>query len=482
VAEVNHDVMTLAVSAGSADKYTLLLLVAGVGAAGGLLLRRDARLIACLWLASVCFIPIWIGVTYSVYVPAVTLFAFVSLVALVPVFPRHVGPADYGAAFLLVACFLPVLTGGATRATVLDLLLQAPFAFALGRLLPLKVSLDWLYRCMSYFFGVVSLLALIEFLTHSDPFLRLSQPNALFHTWGTLQARGGIVRAEGAFGHSIALGSSVAMIIPLTLTSSLRSRTKAALVGLMLGCTVVSFSRTAMLAGLLGVVLSVVFLRKGLSVRVRVTVIAVCGAVAIALVPLVSSVFATAGSEATGSAAYRGRLTSLIPDMAVLGTSPAAHRTPAGDLYMGNFRSIDSALILFGLTYGWLPLLLAAMLLAGAIVVVLARHGSAPTIAIVAQLPALATVALITQYGVFVWFIAGLALYAQAETIHTTGPPPDAADYPQRNPGDALILATAAYDGFSSLESQPIGQSRACPIRDLGRLKSSARRRDRGAS
>jgi len=391
---------------------------------------------------TVCFIPIWIGVTYSVYIPAVIIIAAVSLVALVPVFPRHIGPADYGTAFMLVACFLPIVTGGATKSTVLDLLAQAPLALALGRLLPLKVSLDWLYRCMSYLFGVVSVLAIIEFLTHSDPFLRLSQPNALFQTWGTLQQRGGIVRAEGAFGHSIALGSSVAMIIPLTLASSLRFSIKASLVGLMIGCTVVSFSRTAMLCGLLGVGLSVLFLRKGLSARVRVSVVAVCGALAIALVPLVSSVFATAGGEATGSAAYRGRLTSLIPDMAILGTSPAAHRSPTGELYMGNFRSIDSTLILFGLTYGWLPLLLAAMLLTGAVVVVVTRHASAPTIAMVAQLPALATVALITQYGVFIWFVAGLALYAQAEVVRSTSSPPDAVGDPRLEPPGALSHAS----------------------------------------
>jgi hypothetical protein len=135
------------------------------------------------------------------------------------------------------------------------------------------------------------------------------------------------------------------------------------------------------------------------------------------VVPFVSAVFTLAGAEATGSADFRGRLTSLIPSMTVLGVSPVVHRTAIGQLYVGDFKSVDNALILLGLTYGWVAVVLALLLLGGAIVVVLARRATAPTIAIVAQIPAFATVAMITQYGPFVWFMGGLALYTQAEGI-----------------------------------------------------------------
>jgi hypothetical protein len=43
---------------------------------------------------------------------------------------------------------------------------------------------------------------------------------------------------------------------------------------------------------------------------------------------------------------------------------------------------------------------------------VVTRRASAPAIALVAQIPALATVALITQYSTMVWFVAGLAVHA----------------------------------------------------------------------
>ena len=432
--------VSLAVTAGAADRYSILLVGAGLAVCCWLLLRRDARAIAVTWFVTLCFVPIWFGLTYSIYISAATLAGLMAIVSLFPAVPKHVGPADYAMVFVFVSCILPAIVGGGSRAALLDLVLQAGVALVVGRTLPLKLSLDWLYKCASAMFAVVSVLAIIEFTRGWNPFVELARPNALYQTWGTLQERGGITRAEGAFGHSIALGASAAMAIPLTLASSLRPRTKAVLVGLMLGCTVVSFSRTGMISALVGIVLSVLFLREGLTVRARVAIVTVCALLAVALIPFVGSVFAAAGDEATGSAAYRGRLTSLIPDMAVLGFSPAAHRTPAGDLYMGNFRSIDSALILFGLTYGWLPLAFVTMLLLGAIVTVLSGRATAPTISLVAQIPALATVALITQYGIFVWFMAGLALAAQSErSVAARGDPTPESENGSNGPAHSMI-------------------------------------------
>ena len=57
----------------------------------------------------------------------------------------------------------------------------------------------------------------------------------------------------------------------------------------------------------------------------------------------------------------------------------------------------------------------------GALVLVLARQATAPTIAVVAQIPAFVTVALITQYAVMVWFMIGLALSAQAARAEAIG-------------------------------------------------------------
>ena len=49
-------------------------------------------------------------------------------------------------------------------------------------------------------------------------------------------------------------------------------------------------------------------------------------------------------------------------------------------------------------------------MLAICVVVVLAGRGSPAAVAVASQIPALATVALITQYFPFLWFVAGVAV------------------------------------------------------------------------
>jgi len=420
---MSSDYWTFAIGAARADRYPILIFLVGVVASAWLVLRSAPKLIALLFLGTICFVPIWFGANFIIYFSPITLMGLVALVAILPALPHRIGPADYAVASLIVVCLLPIVIGGATKQTVTDVLFQYLLPLSVGRLILLRVSLDWLYRCVALLFGIVSALAIAEFLSGFNAFITLARPNALFHTWGTLQTRGGIIRAEGAFGHSIALGSSVAMAIPLTLASSLRPRTKTLLVGLMIGAVIVSFSRTGMIGAVLGIVCSVLFLRGGLTARMRAFVVAITAVLAAIVIPYISVVFTLAGSEATGSADYRGRLTSLVPDMTVLGVSPIVHRAPTGELYVGNFRSVDNALILLGLTYGWIAVALAAVVLLGAVVVVVSGRATAPTLSIVAQIPAFATVALITQYGPFVWFMAGLALYTQAERVRDDDPP-----------------------------------------------------------
>ena len=75
---------------------------------------------------------------------------------------------------------------------------------------------------------------------------------------------------------------------------------------------------------------------------------------------------------------------------------------------------MDSALILAGLTYGLVVVVLLCVLCLTAVVALLRKDPSPPLIALVVQIPIVATVALITQYAAFLWFIVGLAVSAQA--------------------------------------------------------------------
>jgi hypothetical protein len=91
----------------------------------------------------------------------------------------------------------------------------------------------------------------------------------------------------------------------------------------------------------------------------------------------------------------------------------SAQKNSTGQVYFGNFRSIDSQLILTGLSSGLIALAVVVVALGAGIVLVVTRRATPATIAVVAQIPALATVALITQYSVFLWVAVGLAATTQ---------------------------------------------------------------------
>jgi hypothetical protein len=87
-------------------------------------------------------------------------------------------------------------------------------------------------------------------------------------------------------------------------------------------------------------------------------------------------------------------------------------------------------------------LLFAVLLLAAGGFAVVTLRASAPTIALVAQVPAFATVALITQYSTMVFFVGGLAVFAQAVRRRSgpAGPLSEAA--PDASAGVSLVVVS----------------------------------------
>lgn len=405
----------LDLTAASADRYALALLVGGLGLLGALLLRRRPTWAVGCYLLVLCFVPVWAGVQVKAYLEPQTLAALVVLAVVLTSGGRLGGRVTavdgVVAAFFLVS-LVPVVTGGATVSTVFTIAVQWLGAYLVGRLICHRVGYAWLLRCIAVVFTVVAVLAVVEYLTGENFFLDIPGAAAQFAEWGTLQGRGDVLRAEGAFGHSIALGAALAMAVPLTLAADLRPVLRVSMVTVMLAGVAVTFSRIGLITAALGILLSLVVLREEMSARLRIALAGVATLAAAFLLPVVRQAFAAAGDEAADSAAYRGDLLSLAGEMRVLGLSGSFNRSPTGRATFGEFRSIDSALMLQGLTYGWLSLVLALVLLAVGAVAVLGGRASGPGIAVVAQIPALATVALITQYSAMIWFVAGLAVYA----------------------------------------------------------------------
>ncbi|WP_445443454.1 hypothetical protein [Clavibacter sp. km1a] len=416
-----------------AGSGVLTLLAGAVGLVGGVLLllvlRRMPRVAVSVWLAALCLLPVWTGVSAGgIHLPAASLAAILVIIAVSPVPGFRISPLDALVVLMGASALAGLLLGSDEKASLTTLVTFISYGvpgYLLGRLAAHRIGMPALQGIVAIAFTVVGALAVVEFATHVNPFISLPGNGGLRALWGTLQGRGGIVRAEGAFGHSIALGSSLAMAIPLTLASRFGLPARLAMTTVMVVGAVLTFSRVGMLGALLGLVLAIVFLRDAISLRVRVTVTAVVVVVVVAIAPFVRTVFDDAGTEATNSSDYRGDLYGLIPGMQVLGLAASAYRGTDGRVFYGGFRSIDSQLVLTGLTFGILSAIGVLIALAVGVVLVLRGRATAATIALVAQIPALASVALITQYSIFVWFLAGVAATSQILRREPARPEPD---------------------------------------------------------
>jgi hypothetical protein len=427
----------LAVPGPTVDAVLLAGAVAAVGALGVVVLRYAPRSAFALWLLVLCAVPVWAGVTVVVDWEPEVLVTLLVLTCLVSLRPRGGAPvagrltlADGVVALFVLAALVPIATGATSVSDVFVLLAQWTGAFLVGRLIGRRVELTWVYGALTVAFSLVAVLALVEFATGWNPFVGIPGSGSLHDAWSPIQERGGRARAEGAFGHSIALGASLALALPLTLVAPFRAGVRVALAVLLLAASAVTFSRVGLATAVLGVVLCVAFLRSDLSPRVRLVVVSGLVVVGAGVSSLLSGVFAAAGAEATDSAGYRWALLDLVPEIALFDRSGSAYGLASGERYFGDFSSIDNALLLLGLRYGWVPLVLVTGLLLVACATVLRGRATAPTIALVAQVPSFVSVALITQYATLVWFVAGLAVFSQVVAREEAGPAGHSATEP----------------------------------------------------
>lgn len=387
----------------------LLLLVVFVG------LRRSPKVAVFVWLFVICFVPVWIGQTVVAYFPAFVIVSLLAAISLLPTVSRVRWSVADGI-FVAVAAIVVAeyLVGLTTRSATFDLVVTWGSAFLLGRIVVAILDPRWIYSAIAVFFTVVAALALAEFALGTNPFTTfLANNTTSYSVWGGLQPRGTILRAEGAFGHSIALGSSLGIAAAMTMGSRFRPWLKTAMLALMLGGAVVSFSRTGMITAGLGIVLACLFLREPLSRRYRRTLLVLALVSAALVYVTVQDVFLASGDEAEGSALYRSELLQLIGYIRPVGLAANFTVSTNAQVSIGEFGSVDNALLLFGLTFGWIPGVLMLLMLVAAVGYLLRRRATPAVIAVLAQSPALVTVAFITQYAAVFWFAVGLAVSTQ---------------------------------------------------------------------
>jgi hypothetical protein len=368
----------------------------------------------CLWAFTLCFVPIWVGVGSSLFFPGLVLLSALTVVAWAGKPTGNISAVDVAVLVIAILYWVAFLLGMERISDGFTMFAYWILAYTMGRLAPVRVSVTMVYKILTIAFAAVAVLALVEFFTGENVFVKLfSSSNAQFRAWGAIQPRGGLLRAEGAFGHSIALGACLGLAMPMAVAARLPFWVRMLVVAVILGAATVTFSRTGIIVACISLVLTVVCLPSGLTLRNRLAFLALLAGAAAAAFPLLAETFLKAGEEASGSAAYRANLFELVPHMRFLGVAEVFQVLPDGAAYFGQFRSIDSALILFGLSYGLIPLAAIAALLVAAAALTLRRRATPPTIALISQLPSLTTVALITQYSFFLWFVCGLAVSTQ---------------------------------------------------------------------
>jgi hypothetical protein len=392
-------------SASMVETLVLGLCALGVGGVAVLGFRLHPRLATLGYLAVLMFVPAWLGVSVGVDLSVISLVGLAIVVAL------------FGLDSALPATFDLVLLGFASLSTVmtvvgiLDLnsLVQVVAWWVLPYFVARTVAshgrLRNVYDTVAVLIVVVAVLAMVESATSYNIFDSTLGHLGRGAQWSSLQMRGGMVRVEGAFGHSIALGGTLAMSVPLVWASRWPSWYKVVGLGAVAAASFLTFSRIGMISTFMALALCFIFLRSELARRAR-WVIALVGSVLVAVfVPIVLQVLSNAGGEASQSADFRFFLLKLVPSMAFFGGASSS---------AVQLRSIDSVIIVVGVHFGIIPLLfLLVCALAG--VIALFRRPSPPLVAVAAILPGLTSVSFITQFTAFFWFVTGLGISASTE-------------------------------------------------------------------
>ncbi|TCJ22803.1 hypothetical protein E0W80_12755 [Microbacterium sp. PI-1] len=372
-------------------------------------LRMLPRAAFVVWAGVLFFVPLWVGVNLGFYWAAISLLTALLIVVNWSVVPLRAADAWVAVFVLLIVGLFGV--GAVDLPSLVAAVLEWLIPYIWGRVVLARVRTDWVTNVIAAVAVIAAALAILEFLTGVNPFVLIPGSGVVYDTWSPLQERAGVFRAEGAFGHSIALGAALAMSSAFVVAVRWVLVAKIAGVVLIAVATVLTFSRTGLITLVITLALST-FLVPGVSKRFRAAVAVAGVAGALIVIPIMDTVFGAAGDEAGGSADYRTDLLVLLSQVRLFGNPGEWQTLVAGDYYLGYFaRSIDNALVLTLLRYGYVPtFVIMAAVVCASIMVARPSTRSPAALAVAGQLPSLVVVALITQYSMFFWFCVGLAI------------------------------------------------------------------------
>lgn len=374
-----------------------------------LVLRVAPRTAFLAWAVALFFVPVWVGVTAGAFWAAITVLTVLLILVNWSLVPLRIADL-WIAGFVILTVGLFAL-GLVTLSAMTIAILEWVVPYIWGRVALARVRSSWVTGTIASVAVVAAGLAIVEFVLQLNPFVLIPGSGVAYETWNPLQVRGGMTRAEGAFGHSIALGASLAISVAFVVATRWRALPKIIAVAIISTATLLTFSRAGIITLALTLVVST-FLLPGVSRAFR-AIFAVAAAIAVAvIVPSLDAVFGAAEEDLAVSGGYRSDLLVLISQVRLFGSPGDWQTLVSGDQYLGYFaRSIDNALLVILLRLGWIPTVLLMGAVVCAALMALRRSTRNPAaLAVVGQMPSLVVVALITQYGMLLWFCVGLAL------------------------------------------------------------------------
>lgn len=394
------------------------LLAVAVAALSVPVMRSSPRATIVVYLVAVAFVPYWVGIQVGPqYIP---LSFGVAIWAAVVAHARGVKllPVD-----LVLGVFFALVLVGTLLGRV-----EAPHAFAavgswfapflVGRHIALRLDGPRLGRIIAVVGALLAIQAIVEFCLDWHPFVNLMWETGPADIWRTIQYRSRFPRSEGAMGHSISLGGAIALSVPFILTTPWSARLKVGLLGLAACGVALTFSRNALIALGLSVVLTSLFASES-QVSRRMRRLLVTGTIAVIafVVPTYLRTIDGGTGVLAASTDYRSNYVSLLPDVSWFGLAPIYTEYAPGrwgwqsELYANNVVvTLDNTVLLTALQFGWIPAAAFIGFLGMLGISLLKTRGSVALVAACGQYFTVATVAMITQYPYLLWLVFGMAV------------------------------------------------------------------------
>ncbi|MBY6709503.1 hypothetical protein HQ308_22175 [Rhodococcus sp. BP-241] len=363
-----------------------------------------------LWIASVCFVPYWVGIDVAGFLPIPTLLGLVVVLAVATSSKYVPHVADLVVVALVVVAGAGVFLATSSLPVWFTMISHWAAAYAIARLVAVPAGIRWAENAFAIAFALVAVATTAEWILSWHPFESINLTNPSYETWGPLLERGGSVRSEWAFGHPIALGGALAMSVPFIWAASRFSVATRVIAMSFVGLAVASTqSRGSLIAVGLTLCLLFVFSPRGRRIPKQVLALVVAGGLVAGAI-YYGQLTDSAGTEASFSSQYRVSMYRLVDTLSVIGRASSYSVRQDGTVYYERFSSIDNGFLALGLGFGYVAMAVAIGGMTVMVLRVIAREASLAEIALVGNLPVITTVAMITQYQIVVWFMVGLAV------------------------------------------------------------------------